>query len=384
MKNLRYCPELNVLTGSITASLLMCQLEYWFKKTASKPFYKFLSPCEDMHYHIGDSWTEELGFTKAEFRTAFHKIGKVYKTKKAYKESNDPFEGKLYLSYYDRIRKLTYYMRNDALVNKLLANQHCEPAYSEDYLSSKIKPHKSYRLDKTSLSPSTTNTASAADRLTSASASYTTPPPISTPTTYATHLTTSTPMSYASHIPTPAPILYDIPTPASSPTTYATHMTTPAITPYPTPISTSSPTPCAQIVDLFNKCCPSLRNMTDLTVSCKLKLDTLYHKLLASGEDVLSCLEKVFTLAEQSDFLCGRSHKSSWKAAFGWIIRMDKFFAILAGDYTAFSSSCASTTPTYSPRAAVPKFLHMYTHGFNIKELEAREQAYLDAHYGPL
>ena len=74
MKNLRYCPELNTITGSVTASLLMCQLEYWFNKKGNKPFYKFLGPCEDEHYHTGDSWTEELGFTKAEFRTAFSKI----------------------------------------------------------------------------------------------------------------------------------------------------------------------------------------------------------------------------------------------------------------------------------------------------------------------
>ena len=89
MQILRYCPELNALTGSVTSSLLMCQLDYWFDKTDHKPFYKFLSPCQDEHYHKGDSWTEELGFTKSEFRTAFSKIGKVYTTKTAYKKSPD-------------------------------------------------------------------------------------------------------------------------------------------------------------------------------------------------------------------------------------------------------------------------------------------------------
>lgn len=337
MRALRYCPQLNTLTGSITASLLMCQLEYWFKKTGAKPFYKFLSPCEDMHYHTGDSWTEELGFTKAEFRTAFHKIGTVYKTKKAYKESTDPFEGKMYLSYYDRIRKLTYYLRNDALVHQLLANQDCEDGYSQDYLSPQIKPHKSSSLDMTPLSPNATHVASA---------------------------------SVSSIIPMPTP--KSALTSASSSASLPTSTLSPTSTPTP-----ATPTPYARIVELFNTFCPSLKPVTSLSTSCKLKLDSLYQKLIAKGEEALSCLKKTFTLAEESDFLCGRTPHKSWKAVFGWIIRMDKFFAIQDGNYAAHS-------PTYKPPVAPQKFLRMYTHGFNIKELEAMEQAYLESRYGML
>ena len=84
MNRLNYCPELNGVTGGINATILMMQLEYWFKRAESGRFYKFLEPCEDVNYRVGDSWVEELGFTKAEFRGAFSKIGKVYKSKKEY------------------------------------------------------------------------------------------------------------------------------------------------------------------------------------------------------------------------------------------------------------------------------------------------------------
>ncbi|MEG0578664.1 MAG: hypothetical protein RR490_01980 [Niameybacter sp.] len=153
-KCLKYCPELNTLTGSITASLLLCQLEYWFDKTKSTPFYKFLEPCGHNAYKKGDSWTEELGFSKAEFRNAFNRIGKVYKTKKDYIASQDPFEGKLYLSYYDRIKKLTYYLRNTDAVHTLLTHSHCALGYYKDYAPSKslksLKTHKDTEKDKAS------------------------------------------------------------------------------------------------------------------------------------------------------------------------------------------------------------------------------------------
>lgn len=119
---MKYQPELNEITGSITATILMGQLEYWFDRLEGKPFYKFLAPCEDECYREGDSWCEELYFSKVEFRNAFKRIGKVYKSKKDYLNSKDPFAGKLYLSYYDRIRRRTYYLRNHELINQTFEN----------------------------------------------------------------------------------------------------------------------------------------------------------------------------------------------------------------------------------------------------------------------
>lgn len=347
MKNLRYHPQLNTLTGSVTASLLMSQLEYWFHKTGHKPFYKFLAPCEDAHYQLGDSWVEELGFTKPEFRTAFSKIGKAYKTKTAYRESKDPFEGKLYLSYYDRIRKLTYYVRNhklvDQLMGKFLENEDCALPSSEDYSSSKITHPPYSNLDLTSSS------------------------------------------CYSTSLPLPEPTY--APTPCD---TYA-HPSTSELNPAPTGDASCALTPYDKIMALFHQCCPSLKPITKLNNTCKLKLDKLYHQLTQQGEQALAVLEKVFTSAESSDFLCGRGGKQHWKAAFGWIIRLDKFFAIREGRYNTYipqakgrspqttAFEAPMTPPTIRPRS---HFMQMYTHDFDIKELEAREQAYLERRYG--
>ncbi|WP_070000530.1 hypothetical protein [Cellulosilyticum sp. I15G10I2] len=132
MKHLKYCPELNQITGSINATILLLQLEYWFAKMTGGKFYKFLDSCEHELYKQGDSWVEELGFSKQEFRTAFSKIGKVYTSKKAFKESKDLFNGKYYASYYDRIKGLTYYIRNDAKLSELFDDDSNKILYSEE------------------------------------------------------------------------------------------------------------------------------------------------------------------------------------------------------------------------------------------------------------
>ena len=115
-----YYKELNNYTGGVTATILMTQIEYWFSKTGGEQFFKFLEPCDRKDYKEGDSWVEELGFTKYEFRTAFKKIGKIYKSKNEYLSSENKFEDKPYLSYYDRLSRRTYYVRNHDKVDKIV------------------------------------------------------------------------------------------------------------------------------------------------------------------------------------------------------------------------------------------------------------------------
>lgn len=120
MRTICYYPELVQRTGSINAALMMAQLEFWFKVTDSKPFYKFLEPCGHELYKKGDSWSEELGMTSSEIRSAFKRIGTIYKSKRAFTESQDVFKGKPYASYYDRIRKTTYYLRNTEKAQQMM------------------------------------------------------------------------------------------------------------------------------------------------------------------------------------------------------------------------------------------------------------------------
>lgn len=114
-----YLPELKPYTGSVVGCLLMQQMDFWFNQ---KPdgFYKFLSPSEHPTYRPGDSWTEELAISEAEFRTAIDKICHRWPSKSAYDAATDKFQGKFYCSVYDRRRQLTTYFRNHPLVDACL------------------------------------------------------------------------------------------------------------------------------------------------------------------------------------------------------------------------------------------------------------------------
>lgn len=120
LNTIPYYPELGKKLGGITPAILMRQLEYWFDKNGYKNFYKFLEPCDNGSYKDGDSWVEEIGISKAEFRNAFSKIGVVYKSKKEFKEAEDKFQGKPYCSYIDRMERRTYYIRNHEKVREIL------------------------------------------------------------------------------------------------------------------------------------------------------------------------------------------------------------------------------------------------------------------------
>jgi hypothetical protein len=120
LNTIPYYPELGKKLGGITPAILMRQLEYWFDKNKYKNFYKFLEPCDNGSYKEGDSWIEEIGISKAEFRNAFSKIGVVYKSKKEFKEAEDKFQGKPYCSYIDRMERRTYYVRNHEKVKEIL------------------------------------------------------------------------------------------------------------------------------------------------------------------------------------------------------------------------------------------------------------------------
>lgn len=94
-------------------------IEYWFKR---KPdgFYKFSEPCNHRLYREGDSWSEALGIHRKTFNRFFDLIGVRYKSKSAFLSSKNKFQGKLYASYYHRLEKKTFYVRNDSLANDFM------------------------------------------------------------------------------------------------------------------------------------------------------------------------------------------------------------------------------------------------------------------------
>ncbi len=114
-----YVKELHPIAGSVLGCLVMQQLDYWFEGHP-EGYYKFLMPSDHPAYKDGDSWTEELGMSVDEFRTAFDKIGLRYKSKSEFDKAEDKFLGKFYCSYVDRRSNLTYYFRNHDLVDAAL------------------------------------------------------------------------------------------------------------------------------------------------------------------------------------------------------------------------------------------------------------------------
>jgi len=114
-----YCKEINTITGGVLATILMQQMDYWFDR---KPdgFYKFLEPCNHKLYTPGDSWCEELGFSKTEFRNSFDAIGFRHASKSTFDSDPDKFHGKMYASYVDRRNNLTIYIRNHSLADRAL------------------------------------------------------------------------------------------------------------------------------------------------------------------------------------------------------------------------------------------------------------------------
>ena len=121
----------------------MQQLDYWFEGHP-EGYYKFLMPSDHPAYKIGDSWTEELGMSKDEFRTAFDKIGIRYKSKSEFDKAVDKFQGKFYCSYVDRRSNLTYYFRNHDLVDAALDELLSKPAQrlEKKSVSSTANPHR--------------------------------------------------------------------------------------------------------------------------------------------------------------------------------------------------------------------------------------------------
>lgn len=115
-----YVRELRAVAGSISGAVVMQQLDYWFIRYP-EGFYKFLEPTSNAPlYRPGQSWCEELGFTKDEFRTAFDKIGYRWASKSRFEIAPDKFFGKFYASYVDRRTNLTWYIRNHELVDLTL------------------------------------------------------------------------------------------------------------------------------------------------------------------------------------------------------------------------------------------------------------------------
>ncbi len=80
-----YRRDWNKITGSVTATILLQQVYYWYKINDFKPFYKFKCAPSKPHKLYNpdkpDDWCSELGFTEREFDGALKRIGFKYTQK---------------------------------------------------------------------------------------------------------------------------------------------------------------------------------------------------------------------------------------------------------------------------------------------------------------
>jgi hypothetical protein len=70
-----YRPQFARMTGSVMAAILLQQLLHRWMQAGRQAFYKFKEPCKHSDYRTGDSWCEELAFTRREFDSALSLIG---------------------------------------------------------------------------------------------------------------------------------------------------------------------------------------------------------------------------------------------------------------------------------------------------------------------
>lgn len=171
-KIIPYNPLYRKIGKTVTGAILFQQMEYWFSKMG-KPFYKFTEPSEkNSYYKIGQSWTEELGFSADEFRTAFDNIGIRYSSKAEYETAVimnretggrlDVFAGKFYCSYHDKIKGITVYYRNHSKTDERLSvftetnntdlRNSATPSYAEQppQATEQDKPKSEYKQENTS------------------------------------------------------------------------------------------------------------------------------------------------------------------------------------------------------------------------------------------
>jgi len=128
-----YRRELAILTGSTNAAILLSQMLYWSEKMDNQPFFKYKEPpqkkddetqeeyLERVHpYKEGDSWTEELYFSRKEFDSALNRIAHN-KNKKLTDEDKKQYPIKRCIHYWTtRDRKTYYEIKEPTILSKVI------------------------------------------------------------------------------------------------------------------------------------------------------------------------------------------------------------------------------------------------------------------------
>lgn len=153
-----YRPKLNEITGGVLSTIMFGQVLYWAraveKDTPGKPFYKFFAPCSHSDYREGDSWEEELGFSRNEVQHALSGFAKKI-TKGVSK--HEEYDRNLVIYWTDKTRK-TWYQVNWMLVEEALKSFYLCNVENLHYIENEENLHYINKPDSsiTSISQPTT------------------------------------------------------------------------------------------------------------------------------------------------------------------------------------------------------------------------------------
>jgi hypothetical protein len=122
-RSITYRPRLNRVTGSVNATILFQQVLFRWEHNEGKPFYKFAAPAKDSkHYREGDSWQEEVGFTRGEFEGARKKIATAVEKG----QSKDELLKEHAIVYWRDHQNLTWYDLNPALIEAMITEAYTD------------------------------------------------------------------------------------------------------------------------------------------------------------------------------------------------------------------------------------------------------------------
>ena len=124
VKIIPYRPQFRKITDSVTAAILLQQMFYRWFHNKKQPFYKYKEVCTADDYREGDSWCEELGFSRAEFDTALTKIGQ--KVTKAAEKDHEAL-----VWYWTAVDRKTWYEVNEVALSKAIISLYEETGLDE-------------------------------------------------------------------------------------------------------------------------------------------------------------------------------------------------------------------------------------------------------------
>lgn len=333
MRKICYYPELTSVTGSITAALMLAQLEFWFNRMEGKTFYKFLEPCHHELYKTGSSWQEELGMSALEIRSAFKRIGVMYKSKRSFEESNDRFQGKLYAAYYDRIRRTTHYFRNTEKVDLLF--KEIEAVEGRDL-----------GADEREIKECVNQIAEVPEGVEMATGNIENRSSVEEETETGLYIKD---FNKENHLRQHKESLIRV--------------------------------PYIQICELYNTYLGEvLGYKSELSQKERIGLEILWSQL----ENGLDILQTAFKKVYASSFLCGRKEGSKWYMTLSWLFRVENFNKVLAGKYDDFPGHIEGSSHKQEPSlsAKVKKFNQMYSHEWDFDEIERLERELIDRRLG--